>query len=156
MESVSKSGRPCRGDGTSQPTPSYGQQCDAHGFSGLLGLGQVGSTRNHAIWFVSFSHVSTSHPTQAGMTLKTRIHFLKRVPSGTRISYGGAFTTKRESMIATLPIGYADGYSRHLSNQGRGINPWEEGARGGKGLHGFHHGGCHQYSKGFQWAMRSF
>jgi alanine racemase len=52
------------------------------------------------------------------MTLKTRIHFLKPVPSGTRISYGGTFTTKRESMIATLPIGYADGYSRHLSNQG--------------------------------------
>jgi len=52
------------------------------------------------------------------MTLKTRIHFLKSVPSGTRISYGGTFTTKRESLIATLPIGYADGYSRHLSNRG--------------------------------------
>jgi len=53
------------------------------------------------------------------MTLKTRIHFLKSVPSGARISYGGTFTTKRESRIATLPIGYADGYSRHLSNHER-------------------------------------
>lgn len=52
------------------------------------------------------------------MTLKTRIHFLKSVPSGARISYGGTFTTKRESRIATLPIGYADGYSRSLSNHG--------------------------------------
>lgn len=52
------------------------------------------------------------------MTLKTRIHFLKLVPPGTRIGYGGTFTTKRESLIATLPIGYADGYSRHLSNRG--------------------------------------
>jgi alanine racemase len=52
------------------------------------------------------------------MTLKTRIHFLKSVPPGTRISYGGTFATKRESLIATLPIGYADGYSRHLSNRG--------------------------------------
>ena len=52
------------------------------------------------------------------MTLKTCIHFLKSVPSGTKISYGGTFITKRESLIATLPIGYADGYSRHLSNQG--------------------------------------
>jgi alanine racemase len=52
------------------------------------------------------------------MTLKTHIHFLKSVALGTRISYGGAFITKRESLIATLPIGYADGYSRHLSNQG--------------------------------------
>jgi alanine racemase len=52
------------------------------------------------------------------MTLKTRIHFLKSVPPGTRISYGGTFRTRRESLIATLPIGYADGYSRHLSNHG--------------------------------------
>jgi alanine racemase len=53
------------------------------------------------------------------MTLKTHIHFLKSVAPGTRISYGGTFITKRESLIATLPIGYADGYSRHLSNQGQ-------------------------------------
>ncbi len=52
------------------------------------------------------------------LTLKTYIHFLKRVPPGTKISYGGTFVTKRESLIATLPIGYADGYSRHLSNKG--------------------------------------
>lgn len=57
-------------------------------------------------------------PLKPVMTLKTRIHFLKRVPPGTRISYGGTFTTKRESLVATLPIGYADGYSRHLSNHG--------------------------------------
>jgi alanine racemase len=52
------------------------------------------------------------------MTLKTRIHFLKSVPPGSRISYGGTFATRRESLIATLPIGYADGYSRQLSNRG--------------------------------------
>jgi alanine racemase len=52
------------------------------------------------------------------MTLKTRIHFLKSVPPGTRISYGGTFKARRESLIATLPIGYADGYSRALSNHG--------------------------------------
>jgi alanine racemase len=52
------------------------------------------------------------------MTLKTCIHFLKSVPPRTKIGYGGTFITKRESLIATLPIGYADGYSRHLSNQG--------------------------------------
>ena len=52
------------------------------------------------------------------LTLKTRIHFLKSVPAGSRISYGGTFVTRRESRIATLPIGYADGYSTRLSNQG--------------------------------------
>jgi alanine racemase len=57
-------------------------------------------------------------PLKPVMTLKTRIYFLKSVPPGTRISYGGTFKTKRESLIATLPIGYADGYSHHLSNHG--------------------------------------
>jgi alanine racemase len=52
------------------------------------------------------------------MTLRTRVHFLKWVSPGTRISYGGTFTTGRKSHIATLPIGYADGYSRRLSNHG--------------------------------------
>jgi alanine racemase len=53
------------------------------------------------------------------MTLKTCIHFLKSVPPGSRISYGGTFVTRRESLIATLPIGYADGYNRCLSNRGQ-------------------------------------
>jgi alanine racemase len=52
------------------------------------------------------------------LTLKTRIHYLKSVPKGSKIGYGGTFTTKRESLIATLPVGYADGYSLQLSNQG--------------------------------------
>jgi alanine racemase len=57
-------------------------------------------------------------PLKPVMTLKTHIHFLKSVPPGTRISYGGMFRAKRKSLIATLPIGYADGYSHHLSNLG--------------------------------------
>lgn len=57
-------------------------------------------------------------PLKPVMTLKTKIHFLKPVPSGAKISYGGAFITQRESLIATLPIGYADGYNRLLSNRG--------------------------------------
>lgn len=52
------------------------------------------------------------------MTFKTKISHIKRVPPHTSIGYGRKFTTKRESMIATLPVGYADGYSRMLSNKG--------------------------------------
>ena len=52
------------------------------------------------------------------MNLSTKIISLKKVPQGTSISYGRTFTCKRESLIATLPIGYADGYSRALSNRG--------------------------------------
>ena len=52
------------------------------------------------------------------MTVKTNISYLKRVPSGTPISYGSTYRTKKESLIATLPVGYADGYNRLLSNRG--------------------------------------
>ncbi|HTP05777.1 MAG TPA: alanine racemase [Nitrospirota bacterium] len=55
------------------------------------------------------------------LSLVTRIAFLKKVPAGLPISYGRTFVTKRESMIATIPIGYADGYSRGLSNRGEAI-----------------------------------
>ncbi|MCM8778580.1 MAG: alanine racemase [Candidatus Omnitrophica bacterium] len=55
------------------------------------------------------------------MSLKTRIVFLKRVSQGYPISYGRTFITSRESIIATLPIGYGDGYSWLLSNKGRVI-----------------------------------
>lgn len=58
-------------------------------------------------------------PIQPVMTLKTRILHLKRVPAGTSVSYGRTFTTQRESLIAVLPIGYADGYSRAWSNRGQ-------------------------------------
>ena len=52
------------------------------------------------------------------LTWKTRILQVKKVPAGSSISYGQTFVTKRESFIATLPIGYADGYPRLLSNRG--------------------------------------
>jgi len=51
------------------------------------------------------------------MSFKTKITFLKKVPAGRSISYGRTFITKRMSKIATLPVGYADGYNRILSNK---------------------------------------
>jgi alanine racemase len=53
------------------------------------------------------------------MKLKTRIIQLRRVSAGTPVSYGGTFVTARPSVIATLPIGYADGYMRSLSNRAK-------------------------------------
>ncbi len=52
------------------------------------------------------------------MSLKTKIISLKKVAKGTSISYGRTFICQKESLIATLPIGYADGYSRSFSNKG--------------------------------------
>lgn len=51
--------------------------------------------------------------------LKSKITFLKNVKEGTSISYARDFITKRESKIATIPIGYADGFRRSLSNNGQ-------------------------------------
>ncbi len=53
------------------------------------------------------------------MTLKSRIIHLKSVPPKTGISYGRTFVTKRETLVATIPVGYADGFSRALSNVGQ-------------------------------------
>jgi alanine racemase len=53
------------------------------------------------------------------MKLKTRIIQLKNLSTGTPVSYGGTFVTRRPSVIAALPIGYADGYMRTLSNRAR-------------------------------------
>ena len=55
------------------------------------------------------------------LTLKSRVVYLKDVPSGTPLGYGAAFHTRRRSRIATVPVGYADGLSRALSNRGRAI-----------------------------------
>ncbi|MEW6675749.1 MAG: alanine racemase [Nitrospirota bacterium] len=50
------------------------------------------------------------------MKVKTRILCIRNLPSGSPISYGRTFITKRQSRIGVLPIGYADGYSRLFSN----------------------------------------
>src|SRR5699024_2616639 len=51
------------------------------------------------------------------MTLKTRISNIKKVPKNTGVSYGHTFVTKRDSIIGTIPIGYADGFTRLLSSK---------------------------------------
>jgi alanine racemase len=57
-------------------------------------------------------------PLKPILQLRARVIALKKVPAGTSISYGRTFFTRRESLIATVSIGYADGYPRLLSNRG--------------------------------------
>jgi alanine racemase len=52
------------------------------------------------------------------MTLKSRIIHIKQVPAGFNVSYGITYQTQNPTTIATVPIGYADGLNRLLSNQG--------------------------------------
>ena len=57
-------------------------------------------------------------PLKPLMSLRSHIAYIKTVEPGGEISYGGIFTTVRETRVATIPVGYADGYPRGLSNKG--------------------------------------
>jgi alanine racemase len=63
-------------------------------------------------------HVSRSIKLRPAMTLRTKVSYVKSVPGRTPISYGCTFFTRKETRVATLPVGYGDGYSRLLSNRG--------------------------------------
>lgn len=52
------------------------------------------------------------------LSLKTKVIYVKRMPSNFGISYGHGYITEKETTIVTLPIGYGDGYPRNLSNKG--------------------------------------
>ena len=52
------------------------------------------------------------------LELKSHIIYLKEVEKGTSIGYGGTYKTKRKTKVATIPVGYGDGYPRNLSNKG--------------------------------------
>lgn len=54
---------------------------------------------------------------QPVMQFKSRIIQINNIPRGQSLSYGRRFMTQRDSLIATLPVGYADGLTRHLSNK---------------------------------------
>ena len=53
------------------------------------------------------------------LSLKTKIIYIKNVPKGRSISYGRSFIIKKNTVIATLPVGYGDGYPRALSNKAK-------------------------------------
>jgi alanine racemase len=55
------------------------------------------------------------------MTLKTNVVHIKTLPPGEYVGYGRKYKTTRESIIATLPVGYADGYTRLLFEKGHVI-----------------------------------
>lgn len=65
--------------------------------------------------------VARSVKVEPALSLNTRIVFLKEVPRGACVSYGRAFVANRKTRVATIPIGYADGYNRRLSNIGSAL-----------------------------------
>ncbi len=63
------------------------------------------------------AETSRSIPLKQVMTLKTAVAHLRRLPAGHNVSYGRRWKTERETTIAVLPIGYADGVRRHLTGR---------------------------------------
>jgi alanine racemase len=58
-------------------------------------------------------------PLRPAMTLRARVAVVKRVPAGEGVSYGHEWSTPRETTLALLPVGYADGVPRRLNGRGR-------------------------------------
>ena len=67
---------------------------------------------------VEFNNIKVPQPV---MSMKTRVVQVKTLPSGECISYGCTFTTEKETKVATLCAGYADGVTRVLSNHGEAL-----------------------------------
>lgn len=65
------------------------------------------------------NEVSKTIQLYPALSFKSRIAFIKKLEPNKYIGYGRTYKTKRSTLIATLPVGYADGYSRLLSNRGK-------------------------------------
>lgn len=75
----------------------------------------------YGLWRDILQPKSEPPPLRPVMSLHSRIMLLKHVPQGDTLGYGCTFEASRETLVATLPIGYNDGYMRALSNRGRVI-----------------------------------
>ncbi len=60
---------------------------------------------------------SSTLPVKPALSWHTEIVYVKKMPAGESVSYGCTYTTKKDTVIATLPVGYGDGYSRILSGK---------------------------------------
>lgn len=69
--------------------------------------------------FYPDSQTPRTLPLKPGMSLFTRLAYIKRVAAGTSIGYGRTWIAPRDTWIGTFPAGYADGFNRLFSNRGR-------------------------------------
>lgn len=57
-------------------------------------------------------------PLRPVLSLHSQVVYIKTIPAGTPVSYGGTFVAQKPTRVATIPVGYGDGYPRSLSNRG--------------------------------------
>lgn len=75
----------------------------------------------YGLWRDILAPADRDENLQAVMSLHSRITLLKWVPQGETVGYGCTFEASRKTLVATIPIGYDDGYRRALSNRGHAI-----------------------------------
>jgi len=83
------------------------------------GIALYGYSRSRLVGAAQSAEVAAS--LRPVLSWKTRVIALKEVAAGYAVGYGGTFVTQRQSRITVLPVGYADGFHRLLSNRGRVI-----------------------------------
>lgn len=72
----------------------------------------------YGLWPSDEVHADGKIQLQPMLSLRSRVVYVRTVPEGQEISYGGTYTTTRDTVVATVCIGYGDGYPRSLSNRG--------------------------------------
>jgi len=75
----------------------------------------------YGLWRDILAPADRNQKLQPVMSLHTRITLLKWVPAGETVGYGCTFEASSKTLVATIPIGYHDGYMRALSNRGHAI-----------------------------------
>lgn len=101
-------------------TFSYYHCCNSAGIIDLKGAGQNLSRAGISTYgmYPSEEVHKENVDLKPALELISHVAFIKWVDEGKMISYGGTYVTKRRTKIATIPVGYGDGYPRSLSNKG--------------------------------------
>ena len=101
-------------------TFSYYHCCNSAGIIDLKGAGQNLSRAGISTYgmYPSEEVHKENVDLKPALELISHVAFVKWVDEGEMISYGGTYVTKRRTKIATIPVGYGDGYPRSLSNKG--------------------------------------
>lgn len=101
-------------------TFSYYHCCNSAGIIDLKGAGQNLARAGISTYgmYPSEEVHKENVDLKPALELISHVAFVKWVDEGKMISYGGTYVTKRRTKIATIPVGYGDGYPRSLSNKG--------------------------------------
>lgn len=96
--------------------------CHASNSAGILDMPEANldmvraGITTYGLW--PSADVSQKMDLHPALELKSHIAYIKEVEAGVPISYGGTYVTQKKTMVATIPVGYGDGYPRSLSSKG--------------------------------------